>query len=69
MNANAAERLDAILATLVTACRVLADELRPFIPDAAARIAGQVTPVEESLPSANPLFPRLQEAGPRGGHA
>ncbi|WP_369264912.1 methionine--tRNA ligase [Streptomyces sp. R35] len=57
----ATSQLDAVLATLVTACRVLADELRPFIPDAAARIAQQVTPVDGSLPTAHPLFPRLQE--------
>ncbi|MER6127807.1 methionine--tRNA ligase [Streptomyces sp. NPDC001795] len=55
-------RLDAVLAALVGACRVLADELRPFIPDAATRIAHQVTPVDGGqLPSASALFPRLQE--------
>ncbi|MFI7407501.1 methionine--tRNA ligase [Streptomyces sp. NPDC049627] len=58
-NASAAERLDAVLAALVKACRVLADELRPFIPDAARRIAEQVTPAEGSLAPANPLFPRI----------
>lgn len=59
-NTNAAERLDAVLAALVTACRVLAEELRPFIPQAAARIAEQVTSVDGSLPPAHPLFLRLQ---------
>jgi methionyl-tRNA synthetase len=34
----AAVRLDAILAVLVTACRTIARELGPFLPDAAARI-------------------------------
>lgn len=58
---EAARSLDTVLATLVTACRVLAEELRPFIPDAAARIAEQVTPVDGSLPASHPLFPRLQE--------
>ncbi|MGY0064409.1 methionine--tRNA ligase [Streptomyces sp. LZ34] len=60
-DSEAAKRLDTVLATLVTACRVLADELRPFIPDAATRITGQLTPVEGRLPAAQPLFPRLQE--------
>ncbi|MGW1916833.1 methionine--tRNA ligase [Streptomyces sp. NPDC002076] len=63
-NAAAGERLDAVLSALVAACRVLAEELRPFIPDAAARIAAQVTPVDGSLPPATPLFLRLQEATP-----
>ncbi|MFJ9753154.1 methionine--tRNA ligase [Streptomyces chartreusis] len=57
---EAAELLDSVLVTLVTACRVLADELRPFIPDAATRITGQLTLVEGRLPAAQPLFPRLQ---------
>ncbi|EST26980.1 methionine--tRNA ligase [Streptomyces roseochromogenus] len=61
-NGDAAERLDAVLAALVRACRVLAEELRPFIPDAAALIADQVTSVDGSLPPAAPLFRRLQQA-------
>ncbi|MEU0166851.1 methionine--tRNA ligase [Streptomyces iakyrus] len=67
-NTNAAERLDAVLAALVTACRVLADELRPFIPDAAGLIARQVISVDGSLPPAHPLFPRLQDAAQRPDH-
>jgi methionyl-tRNA synthetase len=60
-NGEAAKRLDIVLGTLVTACRVLADELRPFIPNAAARITGQLTSVGGLLPAAQPLFPRLHE--------
>ncbi|WP_240958263.1 hypothetical protein [Streptomyces chilikensis] len=60
-NSEAAKQLDIVLGTLVTACRVLADELRPFIPDAATRITGQLTTVESLLPVAQPLFPRLHE--------
>jgi methionyl-tRNA synthetase len=37
-NAAATERLDAALAVLLHACRALADQLQPFLPDAAARI-------------------------------
>jgi methionyl-tRNA synthetase len=58
-NADAAERLDAVLAALVTACRVLGDELQPFVPEAAARIAERVTAVDGVLPPTRPLFPRL----------
>ncbi|MFJ8589233.1 methionine--tRNA ligase [Streptomyces sp. NPDC093595] len=61
----AGRQLDAVLLALVTACRVLAGELRPFIPDAAARITGQLTPVEGRLPAAQPLFLRLREDTPR----
>ena len=57
----AARRLDTVLSALVAACGVLADELQPFVPDAAARIAEQVTPVDGGLPAAHPLFPRLRE--------
>ncbi|MBE8471858.1 methionine--tRNA ligase [Streptomyces justiciae] len=60
-NADAAERLDAVLAALVTACRVLGEELRPFVPGAAEPIVRQVTPVGRALPEAAPLFGRLQE--------
>ncbi|MFJ8790803.1 methionine--tRNA ligase [Streptomyces sp. NPDC102462] len=60
-DAAAGRRLDAVLLTLVRACRVLADELSPFVPDAAARINDQVTPTEGRLPTPRPLFPRLQQ--------
>jgi methionyl-tRNA synthetase len=58
---DAAERLDAVLAALVTACRALADELRPFIPGAAEHVRRRVTPVDGTLPETEPLFARLQE--------
>ncbi|MEU6374919.1 methionine--tRNA ligase [Streptomyces sp. NPDC046909] len=57
-NTSAAERLDAVLAALVTACRVLGDELRPFVPESAARISRQVTAIEGVLPESVPLFLR-----------
>lgn len=60
-NTDAAERLDAVLAALVGACRVLGDELRPFVPGAAARIVRHITPVDGTLPEAEPLFARLRE--------
>jgi methionyl-tRNA synthetase len=60
-NSAAAERLDAVLAALITACRVLGDELRPFVPGAAERIVRQVTPADGTLLAAEPLFARLQE--------
>ncbi|MFJ3670604.1 methionine--tRNA ligase [Streptomyces sp. NPDC090106] len=57
--AGEAERLDAVLGALVAACRVLAGELRPFVPESAERIARRVTPVDGVLPSAPPPFRRL----------
>ncbi|MBK3576521.1 methionine--tRNA ligase [Streptomyces sp. MBT65] len=58
---GAGERLDTVLAALVQACRVLGDQLQPFLPDAASRIAGQVAEINGVLPPANPLFPRIAE--------
>jgi methionyl-tRNA synthetase len=49
--------LDAVLATLVHACRVVGEHLTPFLPDAASRIAARCGPDE--LPSPDPLFPRI----------
>ncbi|WP_049570261.1 methionine--tRNA ligase [Nonomuraea sp. SBT364] len=46
------------LATLVRACRVLAVQLEPFLPTAAARVAAAVS--GERLPRPEPLFPRLR---------
>ncbi|WP_367318986.1 methionine--tRNA ligase [Streptomyces sp. HUAS ZL42] len=61
-NTAAADRLDAVLAALITACRELAEELRPFVPGAAARIRAQVTAGEGGvLPLSSPLFPRLAD--------
>jgi methionyl-tRNA synthetase len=49
-------RLDAVLGDLLFACRVLAGELEPFLPDAAARIAAQCTPVGGLLPAPAKVF-------------
>ncbi|MFE9808755.1 methionine--tRNA ligase [Streptomyces sp. NPDC005548] len=57
-------RLDDVLAALVSACRLLADELAPFVPGAAARISEQVGPsANGTLPPASPLFTQLREGG------
>jgi methionyl-tRNA synthetase len=47
------ERLDVVLAGLVTACRALAHELTPFLPEGAARIRAQL---DGQAPQ--PVFPR-----------
>ena len=59
-----AGRLDAALALLVRACRCLAGQLAPFVPDTAARVAAQCTPAGllGQLPEAEPVFPRLATA-------
>jgi methionyl-tRNA synthetase len=58
---GASARLDAVLGTLYRACQVLAAELTPFLPDAAARIAAQLTPASPGgpLPPPVPVFRRL----------
>jgi methionyl-tRNA synthetase len=56
---NDSSRLPAVLAALHHACTVLAEELQPFLPGAAARIKTQCTPTDGVLPPAAPLFPRI----------
>jgi methionyl-tRNA synthetase len=55
---EARHRLDAVLAALIGTCRQLADELEPFLPDAAARIARQIAAVDGVLAQAQPVFAR-----------
>ncbi|GAA1842682.1 methionine--tRNA ligase [Actinomadura bangladeshensis] len=54
-------RLDAVLAELVLACRILSEQLAPFLPDLAARIGRQCA--GERLPSPDPVFARLPAPG------
>jgi methionyl-tRNA synthetase len=58
-DAGAGRRLDGVLGALFGACSALGRELAPFLPDAAARIAGQCTPRDGRLPVASPVFRRL----------
>jgi methionyl-tRNA synthetase len=58
-NAGAGRELDVALAVLVGACRTLAAELAPFLPDLAARIAAACDDSAGRLPELRPLFPRL----------
>lgn len=51
--------LDAALSLLVRACRAVADQLAPFVPETAARVAAQCAPVDGRLPAPHPIFPRL----------
>ncbi len=56
-------RLDAVLGVLLDACRALAGELAPLLPDAAARIAAQCAASEHGLlPPAKPLLTRITDA-------
>jgi methionyl-tRNA synthetase len=52
-------RLDSALGVLVAACRRLGEELAPFLPGAAARIAAQCGAPSGRLPDPEPLFPRI----------
>ncbi|WP_367128852.1 class I tRNA ligase family protein [Saccharothrix sp. HUAS TT1] len=55
----AGRRLDAVIAVLLAACRVLAVQLTPFLPALAARISGQCVSLSGELPLPQALFPRL----------
>jgi methionyl-tRNA synthetase len=48
-----------VLATLLSACRVLARELTPFMPTLATRIAQQCITLTGALPPHQDLFRRL----------
>ncbi|GLW90703.1 methionine--tRNA ligase [Actinokineospora globicatena] len=58
---EAARKLDDALALLLHVLRVVADELTPFLPEAAKRVSTQVTTVDGRLPAPQPLFPRIEE--------
>jgi methionyl-tRNA synthetase len=55
----ASATLDAVLALLVRTGQDVAGWLAPFLPDAAARITRQCTPVDGRLPAPSPVFQRL----------
>jgi methionyl-tRNA synthetase len=58
-DAAAGRRLDAVLAAQLSACRVLARELTPFVPTLATRIAQQCITLTGALPPHQDLFRRL----------
>ncbi|MBL1074108.1 methionine--tRNA ligase [Nocardia sp. 2] len=57
--AGAREELDAVLCTLLCACRAVAGHLVPFLPGLAGRISRQCAVTEGALPPAVPVQPRL----------
>ena len=59
-DACAGNRLDAVLDALVSACRVLARQAEPFLPDLAAGISAACDDSAGRLPDPRPLFPRLE---------
>jgi methionyl-tRNA synthetase len=61
-DAAAGERLDGVLGGLVSACQLLAGELAPFLPSAAARIAAQCDTSSGRLPRVAPLLRRIGRA-------
>jgi len=56
---TAGPRLDAALGVLIVACRALAVQLAPFIPDLAARVAAACADPAGRLPGPRTLFPRI----------
>ncbi len=59
---RAAERFAAVIDAVLTACRVAADELGPFLPEGAARLAAQLASRETRPAPAFPRYPRRPEA-------
>ena len=57
-DAAAAARFEGVIDAILTACRVAADELTPFIPEGAARLRIQLRS-SETKPV--PAFPRITE--------
>ncbi len=55
----AGRQLDAVLATLVGVCRTLAEQLAPFLPDAAARITRQCASPRGRLPGPSPVLRKI----------
>ncbi|MEU4158384.1 methionine--tRNA ligase [Actinoplanes sp. NPDC026670] len=61
----AADRLDAVLGALITACRLVATELAPFLPDGAARLHARLL-TGDRVARPSPAFPRLGADGLAG---
>jgi methionyl-tRNA synthetase len=57
---SAAARLDTVLTSLVRACRVLGDELQPFLPAGAERLRDQLRSGDR-VGRPRPAFPRLRQ--------
>ncbi|CAM3484612.1 class I tRNA ligase family protein [Kibdelosporangium persicum] len=55
------DSLDAVLAPLLAACRLLANELVPFLPGLATRIAEQCFGLSGSLAPLRALYPRVRK--------
>ena len=59
-DAESGRRLGDALALLIYAARVVADELTPFLPEAAVRVAAQLGGGQDELGAPQPLFPRIE---------
>jgi methionyl-tRNA synthetase len=59
-NAAASEHLDAVLGVLLGTCRLIAQELTPFLPDAADRIAAALDDLD--VQQGRALFPKFGES-------
>jgi methionyl-tRNA synthetase len=57
---SAARKLSETLALLIHASRAAAEELTPFLPEAASRVAAQLGSGSSHLDKPQPLFPRLE---------
>ncbi|GAA3885857.1 methionine--tRNA ligase [Saccharothrix violaceirubra] len=58
---TAGEHLDAALTVLLRVCRTLADQLTPFVPTLAARVAERAVTLSGVLPLPRAVYPRLPD--------
>jgi methionyl-tRNA synthetase len=61
---DAGTKLSDALALLIHAARIVADELTPFLPAAAERVAIQLGSGKDQLDKPRPLFPRIEVVAP-----
>jgi methionyl-tRNA synthetase len=64
---HVAERFEAVVDAVLAVCRIAADELTPFVPDGAARLAAQLGPTGVQPAPAFPRIRREREGGVTGG--
>ncbi|WP_198950813.1 methionine--tRNA ligase [Kineosporia sp. A_224] len=68
-DATAGEHFDAVLGVLLSVCTAVAHELRPFVPDGAARLEGLLRSVSgQGGDPVPPAFPRVRPHGAGLGH-
>ncbi|MDD5593663.1 MAG: methionine--tRNA ligase [Candidatus Margulisbacteria bacterium] len=55
------EQLALVLSTLIKAIKLVADQIKPFMPETSSRINAQLNLGGEKIAKGEPLFPRIQK--------